>query len=351
MLTTYGYAGFDEISPLKPFAFNRREMGERDVHIEIQFCGVCHSDIHSVRNEWGGAVYPFVPGHEIVGWVKAVGAGVTAHQVGDVVGVGCMVNSCGECVRCQEHSEQFCQKGSTFTYNSVDKDGDTTKGGYSNQIVVNEKFVLKVPSHLPLAAVAPLLCAGITTYSPLKRWNIGKSHRVGIVGLGGLGHMAVKFARAFGAYVVVFTTSEHKKQEAIKLGAHEVVFSKNPQEMKMHLNQLDFILDTVSAIHPMDDYLSLLSFEGTLCMLGVSPSPLAISPWTLIDGRKIMTGSLIGGIKETQEMLAYCGKHNITSDIELIPIEAINEAYARILKGDVKYRFVIDMQTLKPVAV
>lgn len=346
MIKSKGYAGFDAKSPLKAYEFERREVGNDDVHIEIAYCGVCHSDIHTVRNEWGGARYPLVPGHEIVGYVKQVGANVSRYKVGDCVGVGCMVNSCGHCDACDHHQEQFCQKGAIFTYNSLEADGNITKGGYSNNIVVNEKFVLKIPVNMKLEAVAPLLCAGITTYSPLKHWNIGPKDKVGIIGLGGLGHMAVKLARSFGAEVVVFTTSPGKTEDALKLGAHEVVLSKDPNAMRKHRESLDFIIDTVSAPHDLDAYMALLKHEKTLCMLGVAPTPHQIASSSLIYGRKRLSGSLIGGIAETQEMLDYCAAHDIVSDIELIPIKEINTAYERVLKGDVKYRFVIDMNTL-----
>jgi len=346
MIKSKGYAGFDSSSPLKPFEFTRREVGADDVLIDITYCGVCHSDIHSVRNEWKGARYPLVPGHEIVGVVKQVGANVKQHKVGDIVGVGCMVNACGECHSCHRDLEQYCQKGSTYTYNSVEADGNITKGGYSNNIVVKEKFVLKVPANLNLEQVAPLLCAGITTYSPLRHWKVGKGQKVGIVGLGGLGHMAVKFARSFGAHVVVFTTSISKKDDAIKMGAHEVVSSKDPEEFNKQVNSFDFILDTVSAPHNVESYIGLLKIDGTLCMVGASPDPHQVSSFTLVSGRKSLSGSLIGGIAETQEMLDYCGKHNITCDIEMLPIQKINDAYERVLKSDVKYRFVIDMKSL-----
>jgi uncharacterized zinc-type alcohol dehydrogenase-like protein len=300
-----------------------------------------------VRDEWGGAVYPLVPGHEIVGTVKKVGSKVKKFKVGDHVGVGCLVNSCGECGSCKQDLEQFCQKGGTFTYNSVDADGSMTKGGYSDNIVVTEDFVLKIPANLPLQNAAPLLCAGITTYSPLKHWKIGKNHTVGVVGLGGLGHMAVKLARSMGAHVIVFTTSPSKKADALKMGAHEVVISKNENEMKQQAGKLDFIIDTVSAPHNVASYLATLKIDGTLCMVGASPDPHQVPSSALIFGRRSLSGSLIGGLAETQEMLDYCGQHNITCDIEMIPIQKINEAYQRVLKSDVKYRFVIDMQSLK----
>ncbi len=341
------YAGFDAHSPLKPYAFERRALGEHDVQIKILYCGVCHSDIHTVRDEWGGAHYPLVPGHEIVGTVTAVGQQVTSHQVGDPVGVGCMVNACGKCACCQHDQQQFCEQGAVFTYNSLDRDATLTRGGYSDHIVVNDQYVLKIPKNLPLACVAPLLCAGITTYSPLKHWQVGAKDKVGIIGLGGLGHIAVKLARSLGAEVVVFTTSPQKKVDALQLGAHQVVLSSQQDAMQHQLNSFDFILDTVSAPHDINQYMALLKHEKTLCMLGVSPQPHQIASFSLISGRKNLSGSLIGGIHETQEMLDYCGKHSITADIELIPIQAINEAYERVVKSDVKYRFVIDMASLK----
>lgn len=347
MIKTKSYAGYDAKSELKPYEFNHRETGESDVHIEIKFCGVCHSDIHTVRDEWGGAVYPLVPGHEIVGTVKSVGSKVKKFKAGDLVGVGCMVNACGQCESCKNNLEQFCQKGAIFTYNSPDKDTTTTKGGYSDNIVVNESFVLKVPTNLKLEEVAPLLCAGITTYSPLKHWKIGKNDKVGVVGLGGLGHMAVKLASSMGAHVVVFTTSTNKKEAALEMGANEVVISKNADEMKQQAGRLNFIIDTVSAPHNIISYLELLKVDGTLCMVGASPNPHQVTSGSLIHGRRSLSGSLIGGIAETQEMLDYCGKHNIACDIELIPIQKINEAYDRVMKSDVKYRFVIDMASLK----
>lgn len=346
MIKSKGYAGFDAKSPLKYYEFDRRELGDHDVHIEITHCGVCHSDIHTVRDEWGGAKYPLVPGHEIIGVVKEVGSKVKKFHKGSLVGVGCMVNSCGECGCCKDNLEQFCEKGATFTYNSDEANGNTTKGGYSDNIVVDEKFVLSIPTNLKVEEVAPLLCAGITTYSPLRHWKIGKDDKVGIIGLGGLGHMAVKLARSLGAHVVVFTTSPQKKEDALKMGAHEVVLSKIPEEMAKHANSFDFILDTVSAPHDVASYMALLKHDKTLCMLGASPEPHQIASTAVIYGRKCLGGSLIGGIAETQEMLDYCGKHNITCDVEIIPIQKINEAYQRVLKSDVKYRFVIDMQSL-----
>lgn len=347
MIKTKSYAGFSADTPLKFYEFNRRDLGDHDIHIKIQYCGICHSDIHTVRDEWAGAVYPLVPGHEIVGTVEQVGAMVTRYKPGATVGVGCMVNACGHCSPCKDHKEQRCEQGAIFTYNSLDHDGQTTKGGYSDNIVVHEKFVLSIPDNLNLAAAAPLLCAGITTYSPLKYWNIGKGDKVGIIGLGGLGHMAVKFASAMGANVVVLTTSPEKKTAALKMGAHEVIISSQLDELQQHHNSFDFLIDTVSATHDVNLYLDLLKPEKTLCMLGVAPEPLPISAASLIYKQKSLSGSLIGGVAETQEMLNYCGEHHIECDIEMIPIQKINEAYERIMRGDVQYRFVIDMQSLQ----
>jgi alcohol dehydrogenase (NADP+) len=343
-----GYAAFNHNTPLQPFQFERRALTATDVQIEILYCGVCHSDIHQVRNEWGNSTFPMVPGHEIVGKVINVGSEVSRFKIGDPVGVGCMVDACGECADCQENLEQYCNHA-VFTYNSPDKHtGQSTYGGYSNQIVVKQEFVLKIAANLDLAAAAPLLCAGITTYSPLKQWQVSQGQKVGVVGLGGLGHMAVKFAYALGAYVVLFTTSASKIDDAKRLGANEVVISKNPDEMKAHLQSFDFILNTVAAPHDLDAYTSLLKRDGTLCLVGVPdhphPSP---SVGNLIFKRRRLVGSLIGGIQETQEMLDFCAEHQITSDIELIPIQHINEAYERVLKSEVKYRFVIDLASLK----
>ncbi|MEI8571076.1 NAD(P)-dependent alcohol dehydrogenase [Methylomonas sp. EFPC1] len=347
MLKSVGYAAYNPQTPLRSFHFERRQPGSEDVRIEILYCGVCHSDLHQVRNEWRGTTFPIVPGHEIVGRVVEVGSQVTHFKVGDLAGVGCMVDSCGVCPDCLDHQEQFCDQ-TVFTYNSPDKyTGKMTYGGYSNQIVVDQGFVLQVSDKLELAAVAPLLCAGITTYSPLRHWQIGKGHKVGIVGLGGLGHMGVKFAHAFGAEVVLFTTSPGKEADAKRLGASEVVISKNADEMEKHLNSFDFILNTVAAQHDLDQYLSLLKRDGTMCLVGV-PSEPHPSPnvGNLIFRRRALAGSLIGGIRETQEMLDFCAEHGIVSDIELIPMAGINDAYQRMLKSDVKYRFVIDMATL-----
>lgn len=356
MTKTLAYAADKATSPLVPFNIERREPGPHDIQIEILYCGVCHSDIHTARNEWQGTVYPVVPGHEIVGRVTKVGKDVKAFKTGDLAAVGCLVDSCHSCPSCQANLEQYCEKGMTFTYNSPDKhsNGKMTYGGYSDQIVVDEKFVLHVPKAFKesdLPGVAPLLCAGITTYSPLRHWKVGKGSKVGVVGLGGLGHMAIKIAHAMGAHVVLFTTSPGKTADAKKLGANEVVISKNPEEMKKHLNSFDFILNTVAASHNLDAYLELLKLDGTMCLVGAPEHPHPSPNITnLIFKRRSLGGSLIGGIKETQEMLDFCAKNQITSDIEMIPIQKINEAYDRVLKSDVKYRFVIDMASLKKAA-
>jgi alcohol dehydrogenase (NADP+) len=348
MSKSLGYAAQSATRPLAPFTFERREPGPRDVQIEILFCGVCHSDIHQARNEWQGSVYPLVPGHEIVGRVTKVGSQVQSFKTGDLAGVGVMVDSCRECASCAEGLEQYCENGFTFTYNSPDKHtGKMTYGGYSNQIVTDERFVLRVSEKLDLPAVAPLFCAGITTYSPLRHWQVGAGNKVGIAGLGGLGHMGVKFAHAFGAHVVLFTSSPGKVEDARRLGADEVVVSKNPDEMKRHLHSFDFILDTVAAPHHLDVYLELLKRDGTLCLAGIPDNPHpSPSVANLVFKRRRVAGSLIGGIRETQEMLDFCAEQNIVSDIELIPIQKVNEAFERMLKGDVKYRFVIDMMSL-----
>lgn len=341
------YAAQSATASLGPFAIRRREVGDHDVQMEILYCGVCHSDLHHVRNEWHNTVYPCVPGHEIVGRVTGVGREVTKFKEGDLVGVGCMVDSCRTCSSCHDGLEQYCEHGPVLTYNSEDKHlGGVTYGGYSKAIVVDEAFVLRVSEKLNLAAVAPLLCAGITTYSPLRHWKVGAGQKVGIVGLGGLGHMAVKFARSFGAHVVLFTTSPEKGADAIRLGAHEVVVSKDQSEMNKHLNSFDFILDAVSAEHDINAYLNLLKVDGTLTLVGLPEKPLGIAAFNLIGRRRQFAGSMIGGIAETQEMLDYCADHGIVSDVEVISMEHVNEAYERMLKGQVKYRFVIDMATL-----
>jgi len=348
MLPTLSYAASSAKAPLAPYRFERRDPREHDVVIDILYCGVCHSDVHTVRDEWGQGKYPIVPGHEIIGRVTAVGKGVTKFKVGDMAGVGCMVDSCRECASCKEDLEQFCEKGATFTYASKDRhDGTVTQGGYSSQVVVDEAFTLHISDKLDPAAAAPLLCAGITTYSPLKHWKVGKGSKVGVVGLGGLGHMALKLAHAFGATVVQFTTSESKRADALRLGADDVVLSNNAEQMKAHAGTFDFILDTVSAKHDLDVYLQMLKREGTMTLVGVPDKPVELAAGALIFGRRSLAGSLIGGIAETQEMLDFCAEHGIVSEIEKIDIQNINEAYERMLKSDVKYRFVIDMASLK----
>jgi alcohol dehydrogenase (NADP+) len=335
-------------SPLAPFSIDRRDPLSDDVVIEILYCGVCHSDLHQVRDEWHNSMYPIVPGHEIVGRVTRVGSAVTKFREGDLAAVGCMVDSCQACGPCASGLEQYCTNGCIVTYNGPDKIlGGPTFGGYSESITVKESFTLKVPSNLDLAATAPLLCAGITTYSPLRHWNVGPGMKVGIVGLGGLGHMAVKFARAFGAHVVLFTTSASKVQDGLRLGAHEVVVSTDEGAMNKHGASLDFVLDCVSADHDINAYLRLLRLDGTLTIVGAPEQPLPVAAFNLIMPRRSFAGSGIGGIKETQEMLDFCGQHGIVSDIEMIPIDQINDAYGRMLRSDVRYRFVIDIATLR----
>ena len=336
-------------APLHELIISRRKATPHDVEIEILYCGVCHSDLHTARSEWGPSLYPCVPGHEIVGKIVRMGSHVGKFKVGDVVGVGCMVDSCRECQYCKEGLEQYCEPGMTGTYNSPDKHlpNNPTFGGYSESIVVDENFVLRIPDKLDPAAAAPLLCAGITTYSPLRHWNVGPGKKVGIVGIGGLGHMALKIAKAMGAYVVAFTTSEAKFAEAKRLGADEVVLSKDAGQMASYRGKLHFVLDCVSAAHDINAYLALLRVDGSLALVGAPEHPLPVAAFSLIPGRKSFAGSMIGGITETQEMLDFCAEHNIPSDIEMIDIQDINEAYERLLKGDVKYRFVIDMASLK----
>ena len=349
MYNTKAYSAASATSPLASDTIARRDLTEHDVQIEILFCGICHSDLHMVRNEWGGGtVYPIVPGHEMVGRITQVGSAVTKYKPGDLAGVGCMVDSDGTCPNCKTGLEQFCPN-LTLTYNSPDrhKTAPVTYGGYSDSVVVDERFVLRVPTNLDLPGVAPLLCAGITTYSPLRHWGVTKGNKVGVVGLGGLGHMGVKFARAFGAHVVVFTTSPDKKEDALRLGADEVVVSRNADEMQQHAGSFDFILDTVSANHDINAYLNLLRLDGNITLVGAPEKPLEVAAFSLIMARRSLSGSNIGGIAETQEMLDFCGEHNITADVEVIPIQKVNEAYERLLKSDVKYRFVIDMASLK----
>jgi uncharacterized zinc-type alcohol dehydrogenase-like protein len=351
--TTYkakAYSAASETSPLAPTTIPRRDPTPRDVQIEILFCGICHSDLHSVRNEWSEFMatnYPIVPGHEIVGRVTKVGSFVTKYKPGDLVAVGCMVDSDRTCANCKRDLEQFCPN-MTLTFNSPDKHlGGVTYGGYSNSIVVDEHFVLRLPPNLNIAGAAPLLCAGITTYSPMRHWGVGKGKKVGVVGLGGLGHMAVKFGRAFGAHVAVFTTSPNKKDDALRLGADEVIVSRDANEMQKNAGSFDFIIDTVSAHHDINAYLNLLGVDGNLTLVGAPAEPLDVPAFSLIVRRRSFSGSSIGGISETQEMLDFCGKHNITADVELIPIQKVNEAYERLLNSDVKYRFSIDMASLK----
>ena len=351
MYKTKAYSAASKTSPLASSTIPRRDPTGRDVQIEILFCGICHSDLHTVRDEWHEmmpTVYPCVPGHEIVGKVTKVGSAVKKHKVGDVVGVGCLVDSDRTCPNCRDGLEQFCPN-IILTYNCPDKHqtAAVTYGGYSESVVVDEDFVLRIPANLNLAGAAPLLCAGITTYSPMRHWKVGKGKKVGVVGLGGLGHMGVKFAHAFGAHTVVFTTSPNKKEDALRLGADEVVVSKNADEMKAHAGSFDFILDCVAAPHDINAYINLLKRDGNITMVGAPDKPLSVAVFGLIMGRRSFSGSLIGGIAETQEMLDFCGKHNITSDVEVIPIQKINEAYERMVKSDVKYRFSIDMASLK----
>lgn len=338
------YAAQSATSPLAPFSISRRTPGPKDVQIEILYSGICHSDIHQVRNEWGGSIFPMVPGHEIVGRVTAVGSDVKNFKTGDLAGVGCLVDSCRTCPSCQNNEEQFCEGGMVGTYNSIGKDGQPTYGGYSTSIVVDEAFTLKVPENLDLKAVAPLLCAGITTYSPLRAWAVTKGQQVAIVGLGGLGHMGVKFAHAFGAEVTVISTSDSKKADAERLGAHHFVNSKNADQMAALRGKFDFILNTVSAPHSYDSLMGLVKTGGAMVLVGAPPEPSQIAGFSLIMGKKKLAGSLIGGIKETQEMLDFCGQHNIVSDVEIIKINYVNEAYERMMRADVKYRFVIDVK-------
>jgi uncharacterized zinc-type alcohol dehydrogenase-like protein len=342
------YAAQSATAALAPLTIDRRQPGDTDVEIDILYCGVCHSDLHTARNEWHNTVYPCVPGHEILGRVTRIGSRVTRFKVGDLGAVGCMVDSCRTCANCRAGFEQYCLAFPTFTYNGNDTVlGGPTFGGYSTSIVVDEAFVVCPPVNLEAAAVAPLLCAGITTYSPLRHWRVGPNQKVGIIGLGGLGHMAVKFARAFGAHVVVFTTSPGKVEDALRLGAHEVVISKDSAAMSKHAASFDFLLDAVSAQHDLNSYLALLRLDGTLAIVGAPEHPLPVAVFNLILPRRNLAGSAIGGIAETQEMLDFCGQHRIACDIEIIPIQKINEAWDRLLRQDVKYRFVIDMASLR----
>ena len=347
MTASKGYAATSAESPLAPFTFQRREPLPTDIVVDILYCGVCHSDLHMARNEWGQAVYPMVPGHEIVGRVTATGSAVTKFKVGDIAAIGVIIDSCRACAPCQGGEEHYCEKGATLTYAAKDRvDGSITMGGYSSNYVVDQRFAHTVPANLDLAGVAPLLCAGITTYSPLRHWKVGPGMKVGIVGLGGLGHMGLKFAHSFGAHVVQLTTSLKKKDDALRLGAAEVLLSTDPAQMARHARSFDFILDTASAPHDLDPYLSLLKQDGTLALVGLPEKPPAVSVFSLITKRLSIAGSMIGGMPETQEMLDYCGKHNITADVEVIPVASVNDAFERMLRQDVKYRFVLDMKTL-----
>jgi alcohol dehydrogenase (NADP+) len=348
MNNTKAYATQSATDALAPFSFQRRDVQPHDVQIDILYCGVCHSDIHQARNEWGDSIYPMVPGHEIVGRVIKTGDQVTKFKDGELVGVGCFVDSCRECSQCKAGQEQYCEKGMSPSYNGYEQDGKTpTLGGYSTQIVVDENYVLRVSPNLPLEGVGPLLCAGITTYSPLRHWKVGKGHKIGILGLGGLGHMGVKLASALGAEVTMLSSSGSKEADAKRLGAHRFALTSNPDVFKQYDRYFDFILDTVSAAHDYDKYLNTLKTDGTLIMVGLPPDPMAISAFSLVKRRRSVAGSMIGGITETQEMLDFCAAHNITSDVEVIPIQQINEAYERTIKGQVKYRFVIDIASLK----
>lgn len=348
MIAAKSYAVHNAKDKLAPWNFERRELGADDVLIDILYCGVCHSDIHQVRSEWFPSIYPMVPGHEIVGRITKVGSNVTKFKEGDLAGIGCMVDSCQECNNCKKGYEQFCEVGKTvFTYNGIEKDGKTpTYGGYSNKIVTHQNFVLHVSDKLPLDGVAPLLCAGITTYSPLRKWNIGKGHKVAVLGLGGLGHMAVKFAVAFGAEVTVLSTSPNKETDALKLGAHKFCNTKDATQVKEYTNYFNFIIDTVSAEHNYDMYLKMLAANGVQVLVGIPTTPINFSAFSLLSNGRSISASSIGGILETQEMLDFCAEHNIVSDVEVININYINEAYERVIKSDVKYRFVIDLATI-----
>lgn len=347
MINARGYAVQNKASPFTPFSFKRRNPGPKEILIDILYCGICHSDLHSVKNEWGASIYPMVPGHEIIGKVRQVGAEVSRFQADDLVGVGCLVDSCQKCTSCHAGLEQYCENGFTLTYNSLDEATQLpTYGGYSNCIVAPETFTLKIPDNLDLSKAAPLLCAGITTYSPLKFWGAQSNHKIGIIGLGGLGHMGIKFAKAFGAKTVLFTHSLNKAEAAIALGADDVIVTNNEEAFSAHVNSFDIILNTASADFELTPYLNTLKQEGTLVFLGLPEHKIAIHPRELILKRRKLSGSLIGGLKETQEMLDFCSEKNISAEVEVIPIQQLNEAYERLIKGDVTYRFVIDMNTL-----
>ena len=346
MLPTKGYAAIEAGAKLEPFSFERRPVGPKDVLIDINYCGICHSDIHQARDEWGGSIYPMVPGHEIVGTAVEVGSEVKSVHGGDMVGVGCFVDSCRACSSCKQGLEQYCEEGMILTYNGLDKNGDPTFGGYSKQIVVDEQYLLRIPQNLDPQGAAPLLCAGITVYSPFRHWGLGKGHKLAVVGLGGLGHMGVKIGRALGAEVTVLSHSASKKIDAQRLGAVDFVLFNEEGAIEQLANQFDFILDTVSAPHTADDQLSMLKTDGTLILVGAPDLPTSVGAFSLIAKRRRMVGSLIGGIKETQEMLDYCSEHGITSDVEVIPIQDVNEAYERVVRGDVRFRFTIDLNSL-----
>jgi uncharacterized zinc-type alcohol dehydrogenase-like protein len=348
MPASKGYGTLNAQSPLAPYNFSRREPGPAEIVVDTLYCGVCHSDLHMVRNEWGNAIYPLVPGHEIVGRVTAIGSAVSKFKVGGIAAIGVIVDSCRNCAPCKRSEENYCDEGPTLTYAAKDRvDGSITMGGYSSNYVVDERFAHHVPANLDMAGVAPLLCAGITTYSPLRHWKAGPGKKVGIVGLGGLGHMALKFAHSLGAHTVLFTTNLRKKEDAERLGADEVVLSSDANAMNSHANSFDFIIDAAAAPHSIDPYTALLKQDSTMCLVGLPDKPPAVSIFNLIGRRLSVAGSMIGGMTETQAMLDYCGEHNITSDVEVIPIQKVNEAYERMLRQDVKYRFVIDMRSLK----
>jgi len=348
-MKSHGYAAYDKSSPLRPYSFDRREPGPHDVAVDVAFCGICHSDIHQVRDEWGGSIYPMVPGHEIVGRVSAVGSEVKKFKPGDLAGVGVLVDSCRKCDNCKQSLEQYCVEGMTGTYNAIDRSGNVTYGGYSNNIVCDERYVHTLSNKFgdKLSGVAPLLCAGITTYSPLRHWSVGPGKKVGIVGLGGLGHMGLKFAHSFGAHVIQFTTSAGKIDDAKKLGAHKFALTKDEATMKQYAGYFDFIIDTVSAKHDLNAYLNLLRRDGTLILVGLPSEQIEFHAFGIVPRRRRIAGSMIGGIRETQEMLDFCAEHNIVSDVEVIDIKDINTAYERTIKGDVRYRFVIDIASLK----
>lgn len=347
MLPTKGYAAMTAKAPLQPFSFERRDVGPNDVLITITHCGICHSDIHQARNEWGGSISPMVPGHEIVGTIAQAGNAVKKFRVGETAGVGCFVDSCRTCGPCREGLEQYCESGMLLTYSGKDKNGLVTQGGYSTQIVVDENYVLRIPKPLSPAGSAPLLCAGITTYSPLRHWGVGKYHKLAVVGLGGLGHMAVKIARAMGTEVTVLSTSEPKRKDAERLGARDFALTSQPDTFARLQRHFDFILDTVSAPHNYNAYVNLLKTDGTMILVGAPDKPTPLEPFPLIMHRRRIAGSVIGGIRETQEMLDFCAEHQIESDVEVIPIQEVNDAYERVLKGDVRFRFVIDLASLK----